>query len=260
MRKTLSWAIILLLSLSSLGLAQRTTYQGRSLRLPPAVTLSVARTAFTAGEQVDFALRVTQGPLTLQGCYFTLERQTGLNNWTEFYRSAQNPFGQAFLAPNMDQSFSWDQSNSAGTMAAAPGAWRLRFYVPGAVGEPGTVYFNIQPRVAVSGGPLELKLMRYKLPLGMEAVFRLENMGNQVANLRGDYYIIQYRSGNRWFDFFKSRVDPLAVQSLAPGQVYKWGWSQRDRAGRFGPRGDWRIVFYAPLVPNSPVETTFDIR
>lgn len=261
MKKTVVWTIILLLSLSGLGFAQRgVTTQGRVLRVPPVVSLSVAQTEFYPGEQIDFALRVTQGPLLLPGSYYTVERQVGPNNWAEFYRSAQNPFGQAFLAPNTEQGFSWDQSNTMGSLAANPGAWRLRFFVQGAAGEPATVYFNITAGAGTGGGPLDLKLMHRKLVLGQKVVFRLQNVGNQAVNLRGHHYVIQYRSGNRWVDFLKSGLDALDISSLAPGQIYKWEWSQRDRAGHLGPRGDWKLVFFAPQVPNSPFQEKFDIK
>jgi hypothetical protein len=265
MKRTLCFLLILTFALSATAFAQRAIPRGRVTRNLPSVELFTPKADFDLGETVQFTLRVTQAPLSVQQSYFTIEKLVGNDTWVEFYRSAQNPFGQGFMAPNTEQNFGWGQTNTKGDRTADPGTWRIKLFLAGGSGSgtPIMAAFNIVQASGGGGGQggaLEMKLMRYKLVLGETAAFRLQNVGNREADLRGHSYVIQYQQGNRWLDFFKSSVDPLDIRSLAPGQIYKFIWTQKNRQGQLGGRGIWRIVFYAPNVPNTPVSAEFSIR
>jgi hypothetical protein len=263
MKKTLSWTAILFLAATSLVFAQRVIQRGQLARGMMAVTLSVAQPQFAVGEPVLFTLRTGGTPAALQNCYFTIERHAGGNNWAEFYRSSQGPLENNLMSPNTAQDFEWTQINTAGTLLATPGQWRIEFFLPqGTPGSPLVVNFSIVPYTGGggSGALLQMKLMRYKLALGQTVTFRLQNVGNQPAGLQGHRYVIQYRAGNRWVDFFQSSLNALDISSLGPGQIHKFIWTQKTRTGQRARRGDWRIVFYAPNVPNSPIDQNFTIR
>lgn len=264
MKKILCLTIVLLLSLSAFGFAQHGISQGRALRVPPVVSLSVSQSEFAVGEPVQFTLHVAQGPLLLQGCYYLIERQVGYNSWAEFYRSSQNPFGQAFLAPNTEQSFSWGQANAEGSQKANPGSWRINFFVPGAsTSSPIIANFTI---LAGGGGggqgqpAVTIKCMRNKLRLGEKVTFRLENVSGSRADLTDCYYVIERHKNNRWLEWMSSGVNPFDFRFMNPGEIYKWDWNQTDGHGHRTEPGDWRIVFYAPRLPDTPVSHAFDIR
>jgi hypothetical protein len=262
MKKTLAWIAILFLAATSLLFAQRVSQRGRILQLTPTLTLTVAQSQFAVGDSVLFTLRTGGTPASLQNCYYTIERHAGGNNWAEFYRSSQGPLDNNFMPANSAQDFEWTQTNTAGTQLATPGQWRIEFFLPpGTPGSPLVVNFSIAPYAGGggSGALLQMKLMRYKLVRGQTATFRLQNVGNQAANLQGHRYVIQYRAGNRWVDFFQSSVNALGIGSLGPGQVYKFTWHLKSRTGQPAMRGEWRIVFFAPNVPNSPVDKKFTI-
>lgn len=265
MKRILTIAIVFILALTAMGFAQRVVNQGRMPLMKPQLSVVTPKANFTQTEAVTFTLRSNGAPATLQGCYFTVEKMVGPDNWMEFYRSAQNPFDQAFMGANTEQNFSWGQSNTAGTQMAGPGTYRVRVFSPAfTTGSLAAAGFNILAGGGgTSGGQdavLEMKLMRYKLVLGETAAFRLQNIGGATANLDGHHYVIQGLSGNRWIDYFTSSVNALGIRSLDPGQIYKFIWTQKDRSGRLAYRGDWRIVFFAPNVGNSPVSAEFNIR
>lgn len=266
MKKTLCLLLVLMFALSATAFAQRTAARGQLNRNLPTVEIFTPKGDFELGEPVQFTLRVTQGALPLQKSFFTIEKLVATDTWVEFYRSPADVFGQGFMAPNTEQTFSWDGTNTKGDRTADTGTWRVKLFIAGGIGTgaPLTAAFNLVPPSnrgggGQGGGVLEMKLMRYKLVLGETATFRLQNIGNREADLRGHSYVIQYKQGNRWLDFFRSSVDPLDIQSLAPGQIYKFIWTQKDRQGRLGGRGIWRIVFFAPNVPNSPVGAEFSV-
>ncbi len=265
MKRHVTLVIVLLLGLSALGLAQHSAVQRNLPTGLGQINLAPTKPQFNQAEDVEFVLKTLQAPATLQGSYYTIEKMVGPNNWMEFYRSSQNPFEQEMMAANSEQTFGWGQMNTAGTQSADPGTYRVRLFLArvGTVGQITAPFTIVQGGGTVSGGQnatLEMKLMRYKLRAGDKPTFRVQNVGGSPANMDGHRYVIQFQKGNQWIDFWTSSVNPLGIQSLASGQIYKFIWPGHDRTGRTARPGVWRIVFYAPHVAGSPFTVQFTLR
>ncbi len=264
MKKTLCLFMILMFALSATVFAQRAIPPGKLARNMASVELFTPKGDFELGENVQFTLRVTQAPLSLQQSYFTIEKLVATDTWVEFYRSQANPFEQGFMSPNTEQAFGWDQTNTRGDRTADTGTWRVKVFLAGGggTGTPLMAAFNLVPsanRGGGGGGALTIKCMRNKLRLGETVVFRLENVGGGQADLTGCYYVIERRKNNRWLEWLTTPTDPLSIRGLNPGQIYKWDWNQTDGRGHRTEPGPWRIVFYAPRVPGTPVAHEFSI-
>jgi hypothetical protein len=213
---------------------------------------------------VEFVLQAAYAPVQLVNCFYTIERQTANGGWAEFFRSAQNPLDQTVMAANTEQSFTWGQTNTAGTLAADQGLWRIKLFLPsGGLNAPLITTFNVSGAAAQSntgGAALTIKCMRNKLVLGEIVTFRLENVSGVRADLEGCYYVIERYKNNRWLEWMSSGANPFNFRGLNAGDVFKWDWHQIDGHGHRTERGDWRIVFYAPRLANMPIAHQFIIR
>ena len=263
MKKGMYLAVVLLLAVTSLAMAQRPIQNGRALGVRPQISLAASKAEFALGEPVEFVLQVTNGPAQLVNCFYTIERQGANGSWVEFFRSAQNPLDQSVMAQNTEQSFTWGQTNTAGTLAADQGLWRVKFFQPSlGYNAPLITTFSVSGVAAQSntgGAALTIKCMRNKLVLGETVSFRLENVSGVQADLEGCYYVIERYKNNRWLEWMSSGVNPFNFRGLNAGGVYKWDWHQNDGRGHRTERGDWRIVFYAPRLANMPIAHQFII-
>lgn len=263
MKKGMCLAVVLLLAVTSLAMAQNTNQRGRIMSVRPQVSLVASKAEFALGEPVEFVLQVANAPAQLVNCFYTIEGQTANGNWAEFFRSAQSPLDQTVMAANTQQSFTWGQTNTAGTLTAGQGLWRIKFFLPsGGLDAPLITTFNVSGAAAQSntgGAALTIKLMRYKLVLGENVTFRLENVSGVRADLEGCYYVIERKKNNLWLQWMVSAVNPFNSRGINPGEIFKWDWNQSDGRGHRTSRGDWRIVFYAPRLPNMPIAAQFSI-
>jgi hypothetical protein len=264
MKKGMCLAVVLLLAVTTLAMAQRPIQKNRGVTVMPQLSLGTSKAEFALGEPVEFVLQVTNAPMQFMNCFYTIERQAVNGSWAEFFRSAQNPIDQALMAANTSQSFTWGQTNTAGTLAADQGLWRIKFFVPGGLNAPLIVNFNLSGAAAEQstegGGAVTIKCMRNKLVLGETVTFRLENVSGVRADLEGCYYVIERRKNNNWLQWMVSPVNPFSFRGMNPGEVFKWDWHQNDGRGHRTERGDWRIVFYAPRLANMPIAHQFNIR
>jgi len=261
MKKAMCLTIVLLLCVASLAMAQRVIQKGRVL-IRPQVALSTSKAAFALGEPVEFVLQVANAPAQLVNCYYTIEGQTANGGWAEFFRSAQNPLEQSVMAQDSQQAFTWGQTNTAGTLAAGQGLWRIKLFLPSAgLNAPLITSFNVSGAAQsnAGGAGLTIKCMRNKLVLGETVTFRLENVSGVQADLEGCYYVIERKINNRWLEWMSSGANPFNFRGLNAGDVYKWDWHQIDGRGHRTERGIWRIVFYAPRLPNMPIAHEFSI-
>jgi len=261
MKKGMCLAVVLLLCVASLAMAQRPLLRG-NLAARPQLTLSASKAEFALGEPVEFVLQVANAPAQLMNCFYTIERQTVNGSWVEFFRSAQNALGQSVLAQDSEQAFTWGQANTAGTLAAGQGLWRIKLFAPSAgLNAPLITTFNVSGAAQsnTGGAGLTIKCMRNKLVLGETVTFRLENVSGVRADLEGCYYVIERKINNRWLEWMNSGVNPFNFRGLNSGDVYKWDWRQIDGRGHRTERGLWRIVFYAPQLPNMPIAHEFSI-
>jgi len=264
MKRGMCLAVVLLLAVTSLAMAQRPIQRGQILGTRAQLTLSVSKAEFGLGEPVEFILQAANAPAQLVNCFYTIERQLPNGGWAEFFRSAQNPLDQSILAQDSEQAFTWGQTNTAGTLAADQGLWRIKLFVP-TVGNnaPLITTFNLSAAAAQSntgGAALTIKCMRNKLVLGEIVTFRLENVSGVRADLEGCYYVIERYKNNRWLEWISSGANPFNFRGLNAGDVFKWDWHQIDGRGHRTERGDWRIVFYAPRLANMPIAHQFIIR
>lgn len=257
MKKSLCLAVVLLVLIASLGMAQR--FEPRGQR-GGKIQLSIfpAKAEFKSDESVEFVLRTADFPARLQGSYYTIEKQMADGSWQEFYRSASDPNEQKFLAQNSEQVFNWSRANTDGKRLADQGQWRIKFVpFPAAAESPLIANFILRGGQVQGGGALEIKCMRNKLALAETVTFRLENVGTSRADLEGCYFVIERWKNNRWLEWMTSARNPFDFRGLNAGEVSKWDWHQDDGRGHRTERGDWRIVFYAPLVPHTPVAHQF---
>jgi hypothetical protein len=219
------------------------------------LSISAAKAEFKFNEAVEFILRTGDFPARLQGSFYTIEKQVADGNWQEFYRSPEDPLEQRSLAQNSEQAFNWSRMNTDGSRAADQGQWRIKFVpFPAAAETPLIANFVLTPG---GQGALEIKLMRNKLALGEMVTFRLENVGVGRADLEGCYFVIERLKNNRWLEWMTSSKNPFNFRGLNAGEVSKWDWRQDDGRGHKTEKGDWRIVFYAPRVPHTPVTHQF---
>jgi len=255
MKKSLCFAVLLLILIAPLVMAQRFEPGSRDRGGKIQLSISATKAEFKFDEPVEFVLSTADFPARFQGSYYTIEKQMPDGKWQEFFRSAENPLGQTFLAQNSEQVFSWPRTSTDGNRAADQGQWRIKFVpFPAAAETPLIANFVLRPGGQAQGqGALEIKLMRNKLALGEMATFRLENTGVGWANLDGCYFVIEHRKNGRWVEWMSSHKNPFDFRGLNAGEVRKWDWPQDDGRGHRAERGDWRIAFYAPLVPGTPV-------
>ncbi len=259
MKKSLCLAVVLLVLIAPLALAQR--FEPRNQVRGGRIQLSISATKaeFKFDESVEFVLRTADFPARLQGSFYTIEKQLADGGWQEFYRSPEDPLEQKFLAQNSELVFSWSRMNTDGSRAADQGQWRIKFVpFPAAAETPLIANFVLKPGGQAQGqGALEVKCMRNKLVLGETVTFRLENVGVGRADLEGCYFVIERWKNNRWLEWMTSPRNPFDFRGLNAGEVRKWDWHQDDGRGHRTEKGDWRIVFYAPRVPRTPVAHQF---
>ena len=115
------------------------------------------------------------------------------------------------------------------------------------------------------GGGLKLYAHKKAFHMAEPVEFMLYKHGNTVddvpARLKGSYYIIERRQGNRGVEFYTSRRNPFGT-SLNLDTECVWTWDQRDNERENRTRaGQYRIKFYAPQeLPGGPLVVPFRIK
>jgi len=260
MKKAIPTTVVLVVFMAGLAFAQITVSKERLLNNRQGLALEVSKAGFGLGEPVEFILRSTRGPFPLQLCSYIIEKQLPNGKWAEFYRSGNNPLGQAVLARGAEHKFTWNQSDTSGAGSANPGSWRIVFSPVQGIDKANFILnFNIQNTPA--GPPaLTLKAMNSEFVRGENGIFRLQNVSNSAVDLTGCSFAIEHFENDKWVEFYASRVEPWDIRSLAPGEIHKWFWGTRDRSGRLADPGLYRCVFNAPRVAGSPFIFEVNVR
>jgi len=115
--------------------------------------------------------------------------------------------------------------------------------------------------VTSSSGRFEVRAGKEEYAKGETVEFTMSNELKRTVDLAGIVYVIKYKDGNAWKEFYTSQRDFLADLSMNDGKKRNWGWGQWDNEllNKAKP-GTWRLKLFVPGVRPEPFFVEFTIK
>lgn len=115
--------------------------------------------------------------------------------------------------------------------------------------------------VTSSSGEFRVYCGKAEYARGEAVDIHMANELNRLVNLTGIYYIIKYKEGSAWKEFYTSQRDFLQDLTMADGRKRDWTWDQWDneRQNKAG-KGKWRVKIFVPDVRPEPFFIEFSIK